>query len=213
LEALPLHHVAPVARRIADREEDRLALLAGPRERLLAPRKPVHRVVRVLEEVGAGGVDEAVGRLGHVPARLTRTPPMYTGGAGPRPRLLVPPPRRKGRGGRAGPDRAPGDAVAVRRALRRPQRRHGPDAAPVRGARRREGLGRRADHRRAERPQPLFGRGVAEATPYRTPVDPELAALAFDLGAGGQPHDRVRSLLRGLAGDLREDGHGHRQLP
>ncbi len=52
-EALPLHHVAPVAGRVADRQEDRLVLGAGAREGLLAPRVPVDGVVLVEEEVGA----------------------------------------------------------------------------------------------------------------------------------------------------------------
>ena len=52
-EALPLHHVAPVAGRVADREEDRLVLGAGASEGLLAPGVPVDGVVLVEEEVGA----------------------------------------------------------------------------------------------------------------------------------------------------------------
>ena len=53
LERLVRHDVAPVARAVADRDEERLVL--GPRalERLVAPRVPVHRVVGVLEEVRA----------------------------------------------------------------------------------------------------------------------------------------------------------------
>ena len=54
LEGFVLHDVAPVARRVADREEDRLLLGARLREGLLAPRIPVDRVVLVLEEVGRG---------------------------------------------------------------------------------------------------------------------------------------------------------------
>ena len=42
LERLVLHHVTPVARRVADREKDRLLLCPRLRERLVAPRKPVH---------------------------------------------------------------------------------------------------------------------------------------------------------------------------
>ncbi len=53
LEGLVLHHVAPVARRVADGEEDRPVLLPRAGERLLAPRVPVDGVVRVLEEVRA----------------------------------------------------------------------------------------------------------------------------------------------------------------
>src|SRR5579884_3714931 len=60
LEALPLHHVTPVAGRVADREEDRLARRARRSERLLPPRVPVDRVVGVLEKVRARLVREPV---------------------------------------------------------------------------------------------------------------------------------------------------------
>ena len=63
LEGLALHHVAPVAGGVADAEQDRLVLRARPRQRLLAPGMPVHRVVGVLQEVGAGAVGESVGVL------------------------------------------------------------------------------------------------------------------------------------------------------
>src|SRR5579884_3904650 len=59
-ERLPLHHVTPVARRVADRDEQRPVLRPRPLERLRSPRVPVHRVVGVLEEVGARLVREAV---------------------------------------------------------------------------------------------------------------------------------------------------------
>ena len=60
LEGLALHDVAPVAGGVADREQDRPVL--GPRalERLLAPRVPVHGVLRVLEQVRARLLREAV---------------------------------------------------------------------------------------------------------------------------------------------------------
>ena len=61
LEALMGHDVAPVAGAIADTEEDGLVLLTGPEERLLTPGIPVHRILRVLEEVGAGFVLQMVG--------------------------------------------------------------------------------------------------------------------------------------------------------
>ena len=54
LEGLALHHVAPVAGGVADRDEDRLLLVARAAERLLAPRVPVDGVLRVLEQVGRG---------------------------------------------------------------------------------------------------------------------------------------------------------------
>ena len=50
---LALHHVAPVAGGIADRKEDRLRLGARALSSLVAPGVPVHRVVRVLQEVRA----------------------------------------------------------------------------------------------------------------------------------------------------------------
>ncbi len=69
LEALPLHHVAPVAGGVADRDEERLALLAGAGERLVAPRVPVDGVAGVLQEVRGGLARESV----HIGMRLTRT--------------------------------------------------------------------------------------------------------------------------------------------
>src|SRR3712207_8981484 len=53
-DALPIFHdVAPVAGRVADREQDRLALTLREAERLLAPGEPVHGIVLVLEQVRA----------------------------------------------------------------------------------------------------------------------------------------------------------------
>ena len=74
LEGLALHHVAPVAGRVADREQDRAVLLAGPGERLLAPRVPVDRVLAVLEQVGAGLLGQAVGHRPHTTRLDTWTP-------------------------------------------------------------------------------------------------------------------------------------------
>ena len=62
LERLALHHVAPVAGGVADREQQRLVLRAGARERLVAPRQPVDRVARVLEEIRARLLREPVHR-------------------------------------------------------------------------------------------------------------------------------------------------------
>ncbi len=61
LETLVRHHVAPVARRIADREQDRLVALLRVRERLRAPRPPVDRIVLVLEQIGRGLARETIG--------------------------------------------------------------------------------------------------------------------------------------------------------
>ena len=60
-EALALHDVAPVARRVADREEDRLVLGLGLGERLGTPGIPVDRVVGVEQQVGARLPGEPVG--------------------------------------------------------------------------------------------------------------------------------------------------------
>ena len=60
LERLALHHVAPVTGRVADRQEDRPVQQLRPGEGVGTPRKPVDRVVRVLEEVGAGLPGEAI---------------------------------------------------------------------------------------------------------------------------------------------------------
>ena len=66
LEALALHDVAPVAGRVADREEDRLVLGLRPRERLGAPGIPVDRVVGVLEQVRARLAGQPVGHAASV---------------------------------------------------------------------------------------------------------------------------------------------------
>ena len=60
LEALVLHHVAPVAGRVPDREEDRLLFPPRALERLGAPGVPVHRIRGVLEQVGARLLGEAI---------------------------------------------------------------------------------------------------------------------------------------------------------
>ena len=54
LEALVLHHVAPVAGRVADRQKNRLVLGLRPLERLGPPRIPVDRIVGVLQQIGTG---------------------------------------------------------------------------------------------------------------------------------------------------------------
>mmetsp|Transcript_8357 Transcript_8357/g.20802 ORF Transcript_8357/g.20802 Transcript_8357/m.20802 type:complete len:385 (+) Transcript_8357:1571-2725(+) len=61
LEALALHHVAPVARGVAHRQEDGLVLLARLFKRFRPPRVPIHRVVLVLQQVGALLLRQPVG--------------------------------------------------------------------------------------------------------------------------------------------------------
>ena len=65
LEGLVGHDVAPVAGRVADGDQHRPVLLAGPGEGLVAPRVPVDRVVGVLAQVRAGLGSEAVGHAAH----------------------------------------------------------------------------------------------------------------------------------------------------
>src|SRR5205823_4384169 len=60
LERLVLHHVAPVARRVADRKKDRFVLAARAFERVVAPGMPVDRIARVLQEIWAALGGEAV---------------------------------------------------------------------------------------------------------------------------------------------------------
>src|SRR6267154_597913 len=60
LEALVRHYVAPVARRISDREQDRAVAALGLCERLWSPWPPVDRVMLVLKQVGAGLACKAI---------------------------------------------------------------------------------------------------------------------------------------------------------
>ena len=60
LERLVRHHVTPVTRRVADGEHDRLVLLARAQECFFPPRKPIHRIFGVLQEVWARLLGESV---------------------------------------------------------------------------------------------------------------------------------------------------------
>ena len=61
LKALMLHHVAPMARGISDREEDRFVLVPGSPQCLGTPRVPVDGVLGMLQQVRTRLVCEAVG--------------------------------------------------------------------------------------------------------------------------------------------------------
>jgi hypothetical protein len=63
-EALFLHHVAPVAGRVPDRQKHRPPERSSPRKGLVAPGEPIDRVVRVLQKVRA--------RLEREPVRVLR---------------------------------------------------------------------------------------------------------------------------------------------
>ena len=60
LERLALHHVAPMTRRVADRQQDRLVLRLRARERFRPPRIPIDRIVRMLPQVRTLFVDQPV---------------------------------------------------------------------------------------------------------------------------------------------------------
>ena len=59
-EAFMGHDMAPVAGSIADRKDDRLVLGFGPGEGFIAPGHPVHGVVLVLKQIGAGFQPEKI---------------------------------------------------------------------------------------------------------------------------------------------------------
>ena len=65
LKGLALHHVTPVAGRIADAQQDGFVLAPRTVQRLRAPRIPVHGIVGVLQQIGAGLVNQAVGHERH----------------------------------------------------------------------------------------------------------------------------------------------------
>ena len=62
-EALVRHHVAPVTRRIADRQQNRLVGSLGLREGFRPPGPPMDRIVLVLQKVGARLAAEAIFRM------------------------------------------------------------------------------------------------------------------------------------------------------
>ena len=63
-EALVRHDMAPVAGRIADRQQNRLVFTTRPLQRLLSPGIPVHGVAGMLLEVGRGFLREAIHLIG-----------------------------------------------------------------------------------------------------------------------------------------------------
>ncbi len=60
LKALVRHHMAPMAGRIPDRQQDWLVGLFGRGERFRPPRPPIDRVILVLKEIRARLVGEAI---------------------------------------------------------------------------------------------------------------------------------------------------------
>ena len=66
LERLVLHHMTPVAGRVAHREKDRFIFPARPVKGLLAPGVPRHGIAGMLEQIGAFLMPQAVGGGGLV---------------------------------------------------------------------------------------------------------------------------------------------------
>src|SRR5207245_7689071 len=54
------HHMTPVTGAVADAEQDRFVLLARAGQRLRAPRIPVDRILRMLQQIRTGLLREAV---------------------------------------------------------------------------------------------------------------------------------------------------------
>jgi len=63
LEGFVGHDMAPVAGGVTDAEEDRFVFGFGAGQHFRPPLMPVHRVVRVLKEIGGGGVNQSVGHF------------------------------------------------------------------------------------------------------------------------------------------------------
>ena len=61
LEGFALHHMAPVAGRIANAQQNGPIEFLRLLQRLFPPGIPIHRVMCVLEQVGAGLMNEPVG--------------------------------------------------------------------------------------------------------------------------------------------------------
>ena len=57
----PLGDVTPVTGTVTYGQEDRLVLPSRPRERFLAPGIPIDRVMRVLQQIWIGEVDQSIG--------------------------------------------------------------------------------------------------------------------------------------------------------
>ncbi len=61
LKTLPLHHVAPVARRIPNRQKHRHPAPPRLRKRLIPPPPPLHRIVRMLQQIRTRLINQPIG--------------------------------------------------------------------------------------------------------------------------------------------------------
>ena len=62
LEALPFHHMTPMAGGIPDTDDDRFIFLSGPGKRILSPWQPIDRVMGMLQQVRAALLNECIGK-------------------------------------------------------------------------------------------------------------------------------------------------------
>ncbi len=171
------HHVAPVARGVADRQQHRPVLVARPVEGLVAPGVPVHRVLGVLAEVEARLARETIHPAEHRPGPSDGRPLPFVAWSI---RSSPPPaPRRRG---------APRAAGARSRCSRRRRRRrhaargHRPRRRPARPGPPRRGRGRPGARRPGRPLGALVGgagrRPVAGAAGLRAALDAARAAPA-----------------------------------
>ena len=73
-KGFPFHHMAPVARGVADAQQDGLVRGARLRQGGGVPGLPVHRIVGVLQQVGAGFVNQSVGHRSYaLPENLVQS--------------------------------------------------------------------------------------------------------------------------------------------
>ena len=192
LEALVGHHMAPVARRVADRQQHRHVALAGLGERLRSPRVPVDRVVAVLAEVRRGLAGEPV----HIPDATQRFCKAVGSVTAPAiDRAFPAADRRAGRRRRVGDRRARAGAARRHDLRRRPRgrrrlggagRRRRRAAAGDDGRSRRLRRGRRDRHRRCPHGRRL-GTGVARPARRRRP-----GRARRDRRGGRQPGEPAR---------------------
>ena len=88
LETLALHYVTPVASRITDGQQDWLVPGYRQRQGRRPPRMPIHRILRVLQQVGAGLCAQLISHLCYISMVLERY--FRVNLSGPRPDLISP---------------------------------------------------------------------------------------------------------------------------
>jgi AcrR family transcriptional regulator len=114
LERLVRHHMAPVAAAVPHAQQHGHTALARRPERVLPPRPPVHRVVRVLKQIGRRRVTKSVHPATFSRPRHPPRPPTWRCRNGP---LPTRPPRRRTEAERRKPPLPPGVRQSPRNTL------------------------------------------------------------------------------------------------